>query len=134
MSEWKINPAGVKGVLESAREARGELAKAMNPEAVDAAVAGLAWCPQLSAGITDAVVRILEAHAENFRAIGDHVDAGIVGVTAAANTYLDAQAEMDAKVRADRATAVEGELLLAAKTGNFSFFERMAEQAGEEVP
>lgn len=134
MSEWKINPAGVQSVLESAEVARGELSKAMGPDCLDAVTAGLTWCPALSAGIPEAVGRILEAHEENFRAIVNHVDAGIVGVTAAANTYLDAQLEMDAEVRATRASGVEEEMLRAAESGDFAFFEELAAQAGEGTP
>lgn len=134
VSEWKINPAGVQAVLESAEAARGELSTAMGPDSLDVVTAGLTWCPALSAGIPDAVGRILQAHEENFHAIVNHVDAGIVGVTAAANTYLDAQQEMDASVRATRASAVEGEMLRAAESGNFTFFEGLAAQAGEETP
>ncbi|RRD49668.1 DUF6507 family protein [Arachnia propionica] len=134
MSEWKINPSGVREVLESAESARGELSKAMGPNSLEVITAGLTWCPALSAGIPEAVGRILQAHEENFRAIVNHVDSGIVGVTAAANTYLDAQLEMDATVRATRASAVESEMFRAAESGNFSFFEELASQAGEETP
>lgn len=134
MSEWKINPSGVREVLESAETARGELSKAMGPNSLEVVTAGLTWCPALSAGIPEAVGRILQAHEENFRAIVNHVDSGIVGVTAAANTYLDAQLEMDATVRATRASAVESEMFRAAESGNFSFFEELAAQTGQETP
>ncbi|RRD05250.1 hypothetical protein EII34_07925 [Arachnia propionica] len=126
MTQWQIDPAGVQGVLERARVAQEELGTALDPGSFDAPVAALSWCPELTGGIPEALGLVLESRLGEFKAIVNHVSAGIVGVTAASNTYLDAQTEMDASVRATQASQVEEEMMRAAETGNFSFFEKMA--------
>lgn len=131
MTEWRIDPAGVKGVLEQTRVAEGELGEALAPESFDSPLGKLTWCPEVTGGIVDALGAVLESRLGEFASIVNHVSAGIVGVTAASNTFLDAQAEMDASVRAQQAAGVEQEMMLAAETGNFSFFEELASRTGE---
>ena len=132
MTGWQIDPTGVQGVVERARAAQEELGTALAPESFDAPVGALSWCPEITAGIPEALGLVLESRLGEFEAIVNHVAAGIVGVTAASNTYLDAQAEMDVSVRAEQASQVEEEMMRAAETGNFSFFEELA--ARQEGP
>lgn len=128
MTNWQIDPAGVKGVVERARAASEELDTALDPKSFDAPVGALSWCPEVTGGIPQALGLVLESRLGEFRKIVNHVSAGIVGVSAASNTYLDAQVEMSESVRATQAAKVEDEMAHAAETGDFSFFEELAAQ------
>ncbi|RRD49204.1 hypothetical protein [Arachnia propionica] len=45
MTEWRIDPAGVKGVVAQTRGASEELGAALAPESFDSPLGKLKWCP-----------------------------------------------------------------------------------------
>ncbi|MDO5066157.1 MAG: DUF6507 family protein [Propionibacteriaceae bacterium] len=121
MTGWQIEPTELLRVLNSTEEARDELAAVMTPEVFEDPVSGLGWCPQVTGSIVEALGVLVEAQQEDFAAVLSQVGTGIMGVSAAATVYLDAQTEMDEATRAANASSVEARIPHLAEGGSLTF-------------
>lgn len=114
MSKWKIQPSGVKGVLDSVREDNETLSKALTEAKFQEVFDGLKWAPSVTSDVPTAVSNVLSDQSRNLENIGNRINAGLVGVANAVIAYNNGQETM--------AGTYQDELLESAETGDFKYF------------
>lgn len=121
MSGWKLDPAGIQGVLLSVNaeaEALGTDLVGTEGAPIDhggAVVDPLAWALELTAPVTGAVNAALSAQAESMQTISNGIAAAQLGVLNATMAYNQGNEEM--------AATAQAEAIQAADSGNFTWFE-----------
>ena len=122
MTGWKLDPAGVKQVLELVTaEAEGLGAFLYGTEAApvdheDTVMAGLRSEAELLWPVENAVDATLAAQADSLISIARQINAGVLGVLTATAAYQQGNLDMAAQSQSAAAAA--------ADSGDFSWFEQ----------
>jgi hypothetical protein len=114
MSQWRIDPSGVQGVLTDVTADNDELAKALKEEKFQAILDGLLWGGAITQEVPTAVNRVLGDQSTNLKNIGNRITAGLIGVANAVIAYNNGQQDMSA--------TYQSELLKSAESGDFTYF------------
>lgn len=123
MTNWKIDVAGVEGVLGKVQTSVDALGKDLSAKSfgdLNSAVTG-GYTPGgpaingLLMLVPQAVNNLMGDQKKNFDSIGNHIRAGIIGVTAAKIYYHNGQTDM--------CSAVQSHMSASAASGDFSWFE-----------
>lgn len=114
MSQWRINPSGVQGILTTvgtdSTELQNELTEAKFTEVFD----GLTWGGVLTQDVPVAVQSLLNDQNNNLTNVVNRITAAQLGVTNATIAYNNGQEEA--------AGTFQSEALAAAETGDFTYF------------
>ncbi|MDO5052321.1 MAG: DUF6507 family protein [Pseudoclavibacter sp.] len=114
MSEWRIDPQGVRGVLEQVQGYHEGLNAVFSEGRVGAVNDGFSWGSWVTASVAEAVASLLSRHEEGLADIRNSITAGKVGTVAATTAYAQGQEEM--------AGVFQQEMVQAAGDGDFSVF------------
>jgi hypothetical protein len=114
MTQWKIHPAGVQGILSTVDAAGAELGTALTEDAFQGVLDGLTWGGALTADVPAAVNAVLGDQSANLQNIGNRINAAVVGVANAVIAYNNGQEEM--------AGTYQTQLVRSAESGDFSYF------------
>jgi hypothetical protein len=120
MSSWRIDPAGVQGVLTSVDTERTELDKALTEAKFEAIFSGLTWGGMVTAEVPTALGNLLQDQSTNLANISNRVNAGLAGVSNATIAYNNGQQEMSG--------TYQREMMTAAETGDFQYFVENGQQ------
>lgn len=125
MTAWKINPKGVQGVLTKVGAKNEDMSKDLDKQNFDNLSSALSnGAGGLMGEVPAAVNGLMQDQGKNFKTIGDHIQAGIVGVTDATIAYANAQAQStDSIHKYDKAKTFQDMMLYAADTGDTSYFK-----------
>ena len=118
MTQWQIDPHGVRAVLDAVASEAHVLDEQTGPAKFTQVLDGLAGIPARLSAVTHAVNEALGAQAGNVRAVKDHVSAGQVGVASAAAYYDAGQNDM--------AAVMQDQAAHAATSGDFTYFTQGA--------
>jgi hypothetical protein len=114
MSQWRINPAGVQGILTTvgtdSTELQNELTEAKFTEVFE----GLTWGGVLTQDVPVAVQSLLNDQNNNLSNVVNRITAARLGVTNATIAYNNGQEEA--------AGTFQSEALAAAESGDFTYF------------
>jgi len=114
MTGWRIEPAGVQGVLTGVEGSAEDLSKALTDAKLTAALESLTWGGGITQAVPGAVKALFEDQAANLKNIGNRINAGIVGVANATIAYREGQEEM--------AATFQAHAVKSAGSGDFSYF------------
>lgn len=114
MSKWKIQPSGVKGVLDSVEGDNETLGKALTEAKFEAVFEGLTWAPAITSAVPTAVGNLLEDQRTNLDDVVNRVTAGMLGVSNAVIAYNNGQETMSG--------TYQKEMLKSAESGDFTYF------------
>jgi len=114
MSQWRINPSGVQGILTTvgtdSTELQNELTEAKFTEVFE----GLTWGGVLTQDVPVAVQSLLNDQNNNLSNVVNRITAARLGVTNATIAYNNGQEEA--------AGTFQSEALAAAESGDFTYF------------
>ena len=116
MSTWKINPAGVQGILTNVAAEQQELGAALKEETFESIFTGISGAGALVSEVPAALQELMEDQKANLNSVVNSVAAGVNGVSNATLCYNQGQEDM--------AGQFQQEMLRSAQTGDFSFFEQ----------
>lgn len=114
MTGWRIEPAGVQGVLTGVEGSAEDLGKSLTEAKLTAALQGLTWGGAITQAVPGAVQALFEDQAVNLSNIGNRINAGIVGVANATIAYRSGQEQM--------AATFQDQAVKSAGSGDFSYF------------
>lgn len=114
MTQWRIQPSGVQGILTDVDARAAELGEALTDRAFQGVLDGLTWGGGLTADVPAAVNAVLGDQSTNLQNIGNRINAAVVGVSNAVIAYNNGQQDM--------AGTYQTELVRSAETGDFSYF------------
>jgi hypothetical protein len=114
MTQWRIEPSGVQGILRDVDATAAELGTALKPETFQGVLDGLTWGGGLTADVPTAVNAVLQDQSANLQNISNRINAAVVGVSNAVIAYNNGQNEM--------AGTYQTELVRSAESGDFSYF------------
>ena len=114
MSEWRIDPEGVRGVVEQVQGYHEGLSGVFSEGRVGAVNDGFGWGSWVTVSVAEAVAALLSRHEEGLTEIRNSITAGKVGTVAATTAYVQGQEEM--------AGVFQQEMVQAAGDGDFSVF------------
>jgi hypothetical protein len=114
MTGWRIDPAGVQGVLSAVEEQAEALGEVLSESAFQGVLDGLASGGVLTQDVPGAVNAVISDQLSNLTNISNRINAGVVGVANAVIAYRNGQEEM--------AGTYQTELLRSAESGDFTFF------------
>lgn len=114
MSQWRINPSGVQGILTTvgtdSTELKNELTEAKFTEVFE----GLTWGGVLTQDVPVAVQSLLNDQNNNLSNVVNRITAAQLGVTNATIAYNNGQEEA--------AGTFQSEAVAAAESGDFTYF------------
>ena len=124
MSSWMINGAQVKTVLDSVTTYADQFQAGLSEDKftdlsnclTGGATEGSATVNTVTGEVPGAVKDLISSLSDELTTIGNHVQAGILGVASATVSYNQGNEEM--------AAAFQSEMSAAAQSGDFSFFEQ----------
>ncbi|MDO5052568.1 MAG: DUF6507 family protein [Pseudoclavibacter sp.] len=116
MTQWRIDPAGVHGVLSRVQAEQDGLAEALGESAATAVFSGLEGGGVFTAEVPNAVAELLSDQQHNLIVIRNRIGAGALGVMNATISYNRGQEEMVGEF--------QREMLEASGDGDFSYFEQ----------
>ena len=117
MSQWKLEAASVVTVLTDTQAAQEDLTAAITEKLLGEIFDGLMWGGGITQAVPTALSEVLsEQQVVNLQNIGNHIAAGIVGVGNAAQQLQQGNEDM--------AGTFQSQMLTAADTGDFSYFEQ----------
>lgn len=117
MTEWKIDPGGVKTVLTAVIGAESEVLPTVSAENVAGAVSALAWGGEWTACVASAVQGLVTDQQASVDVICQTISAGVSNATLA---YEAGQTDM--------AASFQSEMMASAVDGDFSFFDQYGYQ------
>lgn len=121
MFGWKLDPAGIQGVLLAVNgEAEGLRTDLVGAEGAPVdhgatVLGGLSWAPELTGPVVGAVNAAMAAQAQSMQAISNGIQAAQLGVLNATMAYNQGNEEMAAAAQAAATRAA---------AGDFSWFEQ----------
>ena len=112
MTSWKIDPAGVAGILNNVASEQEALANVLTDGEFQAIFTGISGAGALVAEVPKALQALMQNQKANLQA----VTAGISGVSNAVAAYNNGQQEMAGEFQRQMATS--------AASGDFSYFQQ----------
>ena len=120
MTEWQINPGGVKTVLTAVIGAESEVLPTVSTDNVAGALSALAWGGEWTACVGAAVQGLVTDQQASVDTICQTISAGVTGVSNATLAYEAGQTDM--------AASFQSEMMASAEDGDFSFFDQYGYQ------
>lgn len=114
MSEWKISPAGVEGVLNTMADHHETLSKLVTEDLVNGILEDVTVASPFADSVRGAVEALLADQQQGFTSMCSRVAAGICGVGEATLAYNRGQLDMAGQFQA---------AIAQGSTGDFSFFD-----------
>lgn len=99
MSEWKLEPDAIYGIVTDVLTEAGDLQVAIKPHHAEAVETGLGWGGGVLAPLREAVVDYAGMQGERLVAIGALIYVGVGGLSRAVRTYNNANEEMFERVQ-----------------------------------
>ena len=112
---WKIDPAGVNGILTSVGTEQQGLVAALGEGEFEAIFTGIGEAGGLIAKVPKALQALMENQKSNLQAVTNRVAAGTNGVANAVVSYNQGQEAM--------AGEFQRQMVASASSGDFSYFE-----------
>ena len=112
---WKIDPAGVKGILTSVGTEQETLIAVLGEGEFEAIFTGIGEAGGLIAEVPKALQALMENQKSNLQAVTNRVAAGTNGVANAVDSYNRGQDAM--------AGEFQRQMVASASSGDFSYFE-----------
>ncbi len=122
MTAWRINPTGVKGVLDKVPDDFEALNTALSEESMESCFNGLEWGGGITAAVPQALMDIIKDHEAEVSLIMNSIAAGMMGVGNATRAYQMGQQDMSANF--------QREAISSAESGDFTYFEKHGHQGG----
>ena len=116
MTSWKIDPAGVAGILNNVASEQEALANVLTDGEFQAIVTGISGAGALVAEVPKALQALMQNQKANLQAVTNRIAAGISGVSNAVAAYNNGQQEMAGEFQRQMATS--------AASGDFSYFQQ----------
>ncbi|MDO5065936.1 MAG: DUF6507 family protein [Propionibacteriaceae bacterium] len=120
MTSWSIEPGGLQTLLVNAESEKELLFGALEDSDFETIFTNLQSAGDIRGDVATALQGLFEDNKQTLKTICSSVMAGIVGVSYAARAYMQGNEDM--------ATSVETEMMNAADTGDFTYFEELAQQ------
>ncbi|MDO5084569.1 hypothetical protein EII34_05380 [Arachnia propionica] len=120
MTAWSIEPSGLQTLLTNAETEKDLLYGALEDSDFETIYTNLQSAGDIRGDVFTALSGLFEDNKEALKTICSSVTAGIVGTTYASRAYMQGNEDM--------ATSVEAEMMNAADTGDFTYFEQLAQQ------
>ncbi|WP_281275560.1 DUF6507 family protein [[Pseudopropionibacterium] massiliense] len=115
MTSWRIDPAGVEGILTSVGAEQEGLVAVLGEGEFEAIFTGISEAGGLIAEVPKALQALMENQKSNLQAVTNRVAAGTNGVANSVAAYNRGQEAM--------AGEFQQQMVLSASSGDFSFFE-----------
>ena len=112
---WKIDPAGVNGILKQVGAEQQGLVAALGEGEFEAIFTGIGEAGGLIAEVPKALQALMENQKSNLQAVTNRVAAGTNGVANAVVSYNQGQEAM--------AGEFQRQMVASASSGDFSYFE-----------
>ena len=112
---WKIDPAGVNGILTSVGTEQETLIAVLGEGEFEAIFTGIGEAGGLIAEVPKALQALMENQKSNLQAVTNRVAAGTNGVANAVGSYNRGQDAM--------AGEFQRQMVASASSGDFSYFE-----------
>ena len=112
---WKIDPAGVKGILTGVGTEQETLIAVLGEGEFEAIFTGIGEAGGLIAEVPKALQALMENQKSNLQAVTNRVAAGTNGVANAVGSYNRGQDAM--------AGEFQRQMVASASSGDFSYFE-----------
>ena len=122
MTSWRIDPTGLEGLLTSVETEQTALNGALEEGDFETIFTGLESAGDMRGDVATALSGLFEDNKEVLQTITSSVAAGANGVAFAARSCAEGNESM--------AETVQTEMVRAADTGDFSYFEELAQQTG----
>lgn len=116
MTTWKIDPAGVAGILNNVASEQEALANVLTDGEFQAIFTGISGAGALVAEVPKALQALMQNQKANLQAVTNRITAGISGVSNAVAAYNNGQQEMAGEFQRQMATS--------AASGDFSYFQQ----------
>ena len=116
MTSWKIDPAGVAGILNNVASEQEALANVLTDGEFQAIFTGISGAGALVAEVPKALQALMQNQKANLQAVTNRIPAGISGVSNAVAAYNNGQQEMAGEFQRQMATS--------AASGDFSYFQQ----------
>lgn len=116
MTSWKIDPAGVAGILNNVASEQEALANVLADGEFQAIFTGISGAGALVAEVPKALQALMQNQKANLQAVTNRIAAGISGVSNAVAAYNNGQQEMAGEFQRQMATS--------AASGDFSYFQQ----------
>ena len=116
MTSWKIDPAGVAGILNNVASEQEALANVLIDGEFQAIFTGISGAGALVAEVPKALQALMQNQKANLQAVTNRIAAGISGVSNAVAAYNNGQQEMAGEFQRQMATS--------AASGDFSYFQQ----------
>ena len=116
MTSWKIDPAGVAGILNNVASEQEALANVLTDGEFQAIFTGISGAGALVAEVPKALQALMQNQKAILQAVTNRIAAGISGVSNAVAAYNNGQQEMAGEFQRQMATS--------AASGDFSYFQQ----------
>lgn len=116
MTTWKIDPAGVAGILNNVASEQEALANVLTDGEFQAIFTGISGAGALVAEVPKALQALMQNQKANLQAVTNRIAVGISGVSNAVAAYNNGQQEMAGEFQRQMATS--------AASGDFSYFQQ----------
>lgn len=116
MTSWKIDPAGVAGILNNVASEQEALANVLTDGEFQAIFTGISGAGALVAEVPKALQALMQNQKANLQVVTNRIAAGISGVSNAVAAYNNGQQEMAGEFQRQMATS--------AASGDFSYFQQ----------
>ncbi len=116
MTSWKIDPAGVAGILNNVASEQEALANVLTDGEFQEIFTGISGAGALVAEVPKALQALMQNQKANLQAVTNRIAAGISGVSNAVAAYNNGQQEMAGEFQRQMATS--------AASGDFSYFQQ----------
>lgn len=118
MSQWQIDPDGVRTIVETVAEHSEQLDVGTSVEVLAGVLGGLTWGGGITACVAEAVYEAMDSQMHNINAVKSRVVAGAQGAVGATTAYINADEQMAAAMQAQAAhSAATGDLSWFAQNG-----------------
>ena len=115
MTSWKIDPAGVNGILAGVGTEQEGLIAALGDGEFEAIFTGISEAGGLIAKVPEALQALMQNQKSNLQAVTNRVAAGAAGVKNSVQAYARGQEDM--------AGEFQRQMTASASSGDFSYFE-----------
>ena len=115
MTSWKIDPAGVNGILAGVGTEQEGLIAALGDGEFEAIFTGISEAGGLIAKVPEALQALMQNQKSNLQAVTNRVAAGAAGVKNSAKAYALGQDDMVGEF--------QRQMTASASSGDFSYFE-----------
>ena len=115
MTSWKIDPAGVNGILAGVGTEQEGLIAALGDGEFEAIFTGISEAGGLIAKVPEALQALMQNQKSNLQAVTNRVAAGATGVKNSVQAYALGQDDMVGEF--------QRQMTASASSGDFSYFE-----------